>query len=73
MNDRQPPEWAPHDWVWIGFPSHPSLWEEDLAPARAEVIAFARAVDAEGEGERVLLVASDQAAAEAARTMAGAG
>ena len=65
---RQPPEWAPHDSVWIGFPSHGELWEDDLAPAQAEVIAFAEAVHAGGAGETVrLLAASGEAAAEAAR------
>jgi len=66
-----PPEWAPHAAVWIGFPSHPDLWEDDLEPARAEVVAFARAVHAEGRGERVLLVAANEEAADAARAMAG--
>jgi agmatine deiminase len=62
-----PPEWAPHDAVWIGFPSHGELWLDDLDPAREEVAAFARAVHADGRGERVLLVAADGEAAEAAR------
>jgi agmatine deiminase len=70
-NYRQPAEWAPHDAVWIGFPSHPELWEDDLEPAQAEVVAFARAVHAGGKGERVILVAADAVSAEQARALAG--
>jgi agmatine deiminase len=61
----------PHAAVWIGFPSHEELWAEDLKQARAEVIAFARAVDDGGTGEQVILVAADPVAAEAARRLAG--
>jgi len=68
---RQPAEWMPHDAVWIGFPSHPDLWEDDLAPAREEVVAFAHAVHADGRGERVILVASDRASATEAQRLAG--
>jgi agmatine deiminase len=67
---RQPPEWARHDWVWIGFPSHEDLWEADLAPARDEAAAFARAVWADGTGEEVRLVVADPSSARAAKELA---
>lgn len=65
------PEWAPHDSVWIGFPSAADLWLDDLEGAQAEVAAFARAVSADGTGERVDLVCANAAAAGAAQALAG--
>jgi agmatine deiminase len=65
-----PPEWAPHDSVWIGFPSDPELWLGDLKPAEREVAAFAEAVRAGGRGESVRLVAAHEGAAESARRLA---
>ncbi|HEU4499770.1 MAG TPA: agmatine deiminase family protein [Sphingomicrobium sp.] len=64
------PEWAPHQAVWIGFPSAADLWEDDLAAAQTEVAAFAAAVYADGAGEEVWLVAADQIAAAEARRLA---
>lgn len=71
MPYHQPAEWMPHDAVWIGFPSDASLWLEYLEPAQAEVMAFAKAVSANGEGEKVYLVAAHQEAADKAIKMAG--
>lgn len=56
---RMPAEWAPQDWLWIGFPHDVSLWESDLVPAQEQVAAFANAV-AE-TGQKVRLVVRDAA------------
>jgi agmatine deiminase len=61
-----PAEWSPHGAVWIGFPSAPDLWLEDLEPAQEQVAAFARAVLAGGKGEAVRLVCANEAAADRA-------
>ena len=39
MTQAPLPEWAPHEAVWIGFPSAADLWLEDLGPAQQEAIA----------------------------------
>ena len=71
MNRHIPPaEWAHHKAVWIGFPSHAELWLDDIEPAREEVVAFANAVHADGAGEKVILVAADADAADAAAKLA---
>ena len=70
MSQTPLPEWAQHQAVWIGFPSAADLWEGDLAPAQAEVAAFAAAVHANGAGEQVWLVAADEMAAAEARRLA---
>ena len=70
MTSPPPPEWAPHEAVWIGFPSDPDLWLGDLKAAEREVAAFAKAVHANGKGEEVRLVAAHEDAAVAARALA---
>src|SRR5215213_2922242 len=64
-----PPEWAPHEAVWIGFPSDPALWLADLKDAEREVAAFAAAVHAGGKGEQVRLVAAHEDAARVAKDL----
>jgi agmatine deiminase len=69
MNGPPLPEWAPHEGVWIGFPSDPQLWLGDLKPAQREVAAFAEAVHAGGNGEKIWLVAAHEGAAKSARRL----
>jgi agmatine deiminase len=71
MTFYQPPEWAIHDSVWIGFPSATDLWLDDLEGAQAEVAAFARAVHAEERGEVVRLVCATEQAKARAQALAG--
>ncbi|HVN02567.1 MAG TPA: agmatine deiminase family protein [Caulobacteraceae bacterium] len=68
MSMTVPAEWSPHRAIWVGFPSHPELWEDDLAPAQAEAAMLARAL-AEIGGERVRLMTDGEAAARAARRL----
>lgn len=68
---RWPAEWEPHEAVWIGFPGDPAEWPVEREAAQREVAAFARAVDDEGRGERVLLVCRDQHDADLAAALVG--
>ena len=65
-----PPEWAPHRAMWLGFPSHADLWEDDFAPAQAEVAALARALAGPG-GEHVKLMTGSPEGEAAARVLLG--
>jgi len=64
------PEWSPHQAMWIGVPSDPELWLDDLRPAQKEVVALAKALHCGGEGEEIRLVAANESAAKAARKLA---
>ena len=59
MTVHMPAEWAPQEWLWIGFPHDASLWVDDLVLAQEQIAAFANAV-AES-GQQVRLVVRDAA------------
>lgn len=60
-----PAEWSPHRAMWLGFPSHGELWQDDLEAAQDEAAALARALAGAG-GEIVRLMVAGDAAMEAA-------
>jgi agmatine deiminase len=69
-----PAEWAPHERVWLGFPSHVEAWDQEpLAPAQRQMAAFANAVHDGGRGERVHLIAGSAQAAAVARDLVDTG
>ncbi len=60
-----PAEWSPHRAMWVGWPSHGELWEDNLKPAQAEVEALVRALAGPGRERVKLLVGNDEALADA--------
>ncbi len=66
-----PAEWSPHRAMWLGFPSHAELWEDNLAPAREEVAALARALGGPGRERVRLMTRGPEAAQVAAAMLAG--
>ncbi len=75
MNDSTrrlaiPAEWSPQKALWTAWPSHPDLWQENLAGARREVAAMVRAL---GEDQAVkVLACGREAIATASRALEGA-
>jgi len=63
-----PAEWEAHQAMWLGFPSHANLWQEDLIPAQAEVAALARVLAEMGD-EHVKLMVMGDAAHQAAQRL----
>jgi agmatine deiminase len=73
MAFRMPAEWAPHEAVWIGFPSSADAWGAPLQRAQQQIAAFANAVHASGQGERVHVIAGSAEAAEIAANLVDSG
>ena len=67
---HQPAEWAPHSACWLAWPSHGHLWQENLAPAQAEVAALCVAIAEDGGEALELLVQDDAAEGQARRALA---
>ncbi len=66
-----PAEWSPHRAMWVGWPSHADLWEDNLEPAQAEVEALVRALAGPGREQVRLLVGNDEALTDAQGRFAG--
>ncbi|MDI7776207.1 agmatine deiminase family protein [Asticcacaulis sp. EMRT-3] len=63
-----PAEWETHKAMWLGFPSHENLWQDDLIAAQAEVAALARTLCELGD-EHVRLMVMGEAAHAAAQEL----
>lgn len=50
-----PPEWAPQQWLWIGFPHLACEWPGHFGRAQEQIAAFANAVAASGQQVRLLV------------------
>lgn len=50
-----PPEWAPQEWLWIGFPHDAREWSGYFARAQEQIAAFANAVAESGQPVRLLV------------------
>ncbi|WP_297804601.1 agmatine deiminase family protein [uncultured Brevundimonas sp.] len=61
-----PAEWTPHRAMWVGWPSHAELWQEDLEEAQNEVEALVLALAGAGR-EQVRLMVGNAEALEPAR------
>ncbi len=55
MSVFMPPEWAPQEWLWIGFPHSEPEWQGLLGRAQEQIAAFANAVAESGQDVRLLV------------------
>lgn len=71
MSRTLPPEWAPQDWLWIGFPHDEAEWPGVLPRAQEQIAAFANAVA--DSGQEVRLLVRDAANEARAKSLVTAG
>ncbi|MFU7526962.1 agmatine deiminase family protein [Qipengyuania sp. ASV99] len=71
MAALMPPEWAPQDWLWIGFPHLADEWPGFLEQAQEQIAAFANAVA--DSGQEVRLLVRDDANEARARALVSEG
>ena len=62
-----PAEWAPQEWLWIGFPHLAEEWPHVLERAQQQIAAFANAVA--DSGQQVRLLVRDEANEARARAL----
>lgn len=67
MSFKMPPEWAPQDWLWIGFPHDADEWPDVFLRAQEQIAAFASAVAESGQEVRLLV--RDEASEARARAL----
>lgn len=67
MTVLMPPEWAPQDWLWIGFPHLAEEWPGYLERAQEQIAAFANAVS--DSGQEVRLLVRDEVNEQRARSL----
>ena len=67
MTTIMPPEWAPQDWLWIGFPHLADEWPGWFERAQEQMADFASAVAQSGQPVRLLV--RDEANAVRARAL----
>lgn len=66
----QPAEWAPHEAVWLAWPSAADLWEDNLRPAQAEFQKLCEGIRLGSNPEQLeILVPDDESEADARKAL----
>ena len=71
MTKPVPAEWSPHRAMWVGFPSHDELWQDNLDEAQREVALLVHALAGPGREHVKVMVATDDGLAAAVELLGG--